>query len=57
MYAGVYYAATGYAMPGEVLAEPEEEVIIYHTTPIVLGENNLALASVPEEDTTIYLDA
>jgi len=57
MYAGVYYAQSGYAMPGEVLTEPEAEVIVYHTTPIVLGDNILALATEPEEDTTIYLEA
>lgn len=57
MYAGIYYAETGYAMLTELLTEPEQEVIVYYSQPIVLGEDALTMADAPEEDTTVYLGA
>jgi hypothetical protein len=57
MYAGQYYAETGYAMLPELLTEPEQDSILYHTNPIVLGEQPLTMGEAPVEDTTIYLEA
>jgi len=57
MYAGIYYAETGYAMLTELLTEPEQEDILYRTNPIVLGEQALTMGEAPREDTTIYLEA